>query len=458
MAYLPNSNLERAEMLAALGLASIDELFRDVPQRLRQPRLELPPPLAEADLIEELRRLAGLDRPLSQWDCFLGAGIYSRFIPAIVPATVGRPEFYTAYTPYQAEGSQGYLQTIFEFQSLVAELFDLDVANASMYDGATATAEGALLAVLHTGRRRVLAATTLHPEVLQVLETYTSGRGAELERLPLLEGVVDLEAVEAALALGEAAVVVVAQPNFLGAVEPLVELGELAHRHGALLLVVADPIAAAVLEPPGAAGADLVAGDGQQLGIPPQLGGPTVGLLACRQELVRRMPGRLVGLTTDARGERAFCLTLQTREQHIRRERATSNICTNHALMALAATVYLAKMGEAGLRGVAEISYRRAHWLAQRLDALPGFSLRFPQTQFLWEFTLETPVDASSLVQALSGEGILAGLPLGGFDPGLRQCLLVCVTEMTPPPALERLVQALARVPAAAEATAGAPV
>ncbi|MGH7643731.1 MAG: aminomethyl-transferring glycine dehydrogenase subunit GcvPA [Candidatus Dormibacteria bacterium] len=449
MAYLPNSDSDRAEMLAALSLNSVGELFRDIPARLRDPNLELPPPLAELDLIAEMRRLAGRNQPLSQWDCFLGAGVYSRFIPAIVRATIGRPEFYTAYTPYQAEASQGYLQSIFEFQSMVAELFDLDVANASMYDVATAAAEGALLATLHTGRPRVLAAATLHPEVLAVLETYISGRGAELVRLPCRGGVTDLDALAKALADGEPAVVVVAQPNFLGLLEPVGEVVELAHQAGALALVVADPVAAAVVDPPGALGADLVAADGQQLGIPPQLGGPTVGLLACQDELVRRIPGRLVGLTTDSRGARAFCLTLQTREQHIRRERATSNICTNHALMALAATAYLAKMGEAGLRGVADISYRRAHHLAGRLSQIPGFNLKFPDRDFLWEFVLETPVAADRLAVELSEEGILAGFPLGRVDADLARCLLVCTTEMTPPAAIDRLVTRLSRVESA---------
>ncbi len=457
MAYLPNSDSDRAEMLAALELGSIADLFRDVPPGLRDPKLELPPALSELELIAEMRRLAGRNRALSQWDCFLGAGVYSRFIPAIVRATIGRPEFYTAYTPYQAEASQGYLQSIFEFQSMVAELFDLDVANASMYDVATATAEGALLATLHTGRPRVLAAATLHPEVLAVLETYISGRGAQLVRLPSRDGVVDLEAAEHALSDGEAAVVVVAQPNFLGLLEPVSELVELAHAAGALALVVADPIAAAVVEPPGALGADLVAADGQQLGIPPQLGGPTVGLLACSGELVRRIPGRLVGMTTDSRGGRAYCLTLQTREQHIRRERATSNICTNHALMALAATAYLAKMGEAGLRGIAEISYRRAHHLAGRLSDIPGFRIRFPGGDFLWEFVLETPVDAEALALELASEGILAGYPLGGTDPELSQCLLVCTTELTSPAAMDRLVARLtkAAVPSVPVGAAG---
>jgi len=443
MAYLPNSDADRAQMLAALGLDDQAQLFREIPEHLRAPRLELPPPLSELELSQEMRRLAAANRPLGEWDCFLGAGIYSRFIPAVVAATIGRPEFYTAYTPYQAEASQGYLQTIFEFQSMVAELYDLDVANASMYDAATATAEGALLATLHTGRRRVLAVGSLHPETLAVLRTYISGRGAELVLIPTPTGTADLAAAARLLGQGEAAVVVVPQPNFLGLIEPVAELVDLAHGAGALALVVADPVAAAVLEPPGALGADLAAGDGQQLGIPPQLGGPTVGLLACRQELVRRIPGRLVGMTTDSRGGRAYCLTLQTREQHIRRERATSNICTNHALMALAATAYLAKMGEAGLREVADISYRRAHELASRLAAVPGFRLRYPEQPFLWEFVLEGPQPAELTARQLEQEGILGGHPLGGVAPELANCLLVCATETSSPAAIARYQSAL---------------
>jgi len=448
MAYLPNSDADRAEMLAALGLGSADELFQDVPARLRNPEIKLPAPLSELDLLAEMRRLAGRNRPLSQWDCFLGAGVYSRFVPAVVAATIGRPEFYTAYTPYQAEASQGYLQSIFEFQSLVAELFDLDIANASMYDVATATAEGALLATLHTGRRRILAASTLHPEVMAVLETYTSGRGAELIRLPRRDGVTCVDEVRRAIAAGEPAVVVVPQPNFLGLLEPVRELVDLAHGAGALALVVADPIAATVVEPPGAVGADLAAADGQQLGIPPQLGGPSVGLLAGRQELVRRIPGRLVGMTADAQGRRAYCLTLQTREQHIRRERATSNICTNHALMALAATAYMAKMGEPGMRGVADISYRRAHYLAERLSRISGFGLRYPDRDFLWEFVLQTPRDARGLARELAGEGVLVGYPLGDFDDQMGRCLLVCATEMTSVAAIDRLVTRLGQISA----------
>ena len=443
MAYLPNSARDRQEMLAALGVSSPADLFAEIPAHLQNPRLELPPPLSELELTAEMRRLADANRPLSRWDCFLGGGIYSRFVPAIVRATIGRPEFYTSYTPYQAEASQGYLQTIFEFQSMVAELYDLDVANASMYDGATAVAEGALLAVAHTGRSRILASSALHPETLEVLKTYSSGRGGELELIPTRDGVTDARAAEQLLAARDTAVLIVGQPNFFGLIEPVADLVELAHGAGSLALVMADPLASVVLEPPGAQGADIAAGEGQQLGIPAQLGGPTVGLLACRQDLLRRMPGRLVGMTKDARGGRAYCLTLQTREQHIRRERATSNICTNHALMALAATAYMAKMGEAGMRRVVDISYRRAHDLARRLGAAPGFGVAHPGGDFLWEFVLECPGDAEKWAAKLAERGILAGLPLGRFDHARRSQMLVCVTETTPPAALDRYERAV---------------
>jgi glycine dehydrogenase subunit 1 len=455
MAYLPNSDADRDQMLAALGLDDTAQLFREIPAHLQNPVMELPPPLSELELMQEMKRLAGRNRPLSQWDCFLGAGIYSRFIPSVVAATIGRPEFYTAYTPYQAEASQGYLQTIFEFQSMVAELYDLPVANASMYDVATATAEGALMASAHTGRTRIVASTGLHPEILAVLQTYATGRGAELSLVPVAEGSTDAAAAKRLLAGGDAAVLVVSQPNFFGVIEPVGELVEVAHAAGALCLVVADPIAAAVLEPPGALGADIAAGDGQQLGIPAQLGGPTVGLLACSQELMRRIPGRLVGMTTDNRGGRAYCLTLQTREQHIRRERATSNICTNHALMGLAATTYLGKMGEPGLRKVADISYRRAHELAARLSAVPGFSLKFPSQPFLWEFVLECPLDAEALAAKLAERGILAGYPLGRTDAALSDCLLVCATETSSAAAINRYEQAVGEL-VAQTATVGA--
>ncbi len=435
MAYLPNGADERRQMLEAIGAASVEELFATVPERLRHPQLTLPEPLAEQDLVTELERLAGRNHPLGSLDSFLGAGVYRRYVPAIVRAAIARPEFYTAYTPYQAEASQGTLQTIFEFQSMISELTGMDVANASLYDGATAAAEGVMMAVAQTGRRRVVAAADLHPETLAVIRTYGRGRGVE---------VATTDDVSTSIGAGDACAVV-ALPGFLGTVEELAPVAQAARAVGAISICSADPIACALVAPPGDLGFDITVGDGQPLGVPPSFGGPHLGFMAVRQELMRRMPGRLVGLTHDRHGRRAYALTLQAREQHIRRERATSNICTNHALTALAATVYMARMGGAGMRRVAEISVQRAHALAGRLSALDGFELAEPARPYLWEFALLVPGDADDFARAMRRQGIVAGLPLGRFDPDRREQLLVCCTETSTPASLDRYVEAASR-------------
>jgi glycine dehydrogenase subunit 1 len=437
MGYLPLDDADRRAMLDVVGAASADDLFSSVPAALLNPPLALPPPLGEQELVEELSRLAARNRPLGEVDAFLGAGVYRRFIPAIVRATVARPEFYTAYTPYQAEASQGTLQTIFEFQSMICALTALDVANASMYDGATAAAEALLMAVAHTGRRRVAVSAGVHPEVRRVIDTYARARGVGIDRIELDGGVSDPAAVGARLG-AEHAALLVAQPTFLGTLETLPELAEAAHAAGALAVAHVDPIACAALLPPGEAGFDIAVGEGQPLGIPPSFGGPHVGFMAARQALVRRLPGRLVGMTNDRSGRRAFTLTLQTREQHIRREQATSNICTNHALMALAATVYMAHMGAGGMRAVADLSARRAHHLATGLAGIEGVELAFPDAPFLWEFAVRVPGDAAELAARMRELAIVAGLPLGRVDEGLRDHLLVCCTETTPPAAIDR--------------------
>ena len=435
MAYLPNGADERRQMLEAIGAASVEELFATVPERLRHPQLTLPEPLAEQDLVTELERLAGRNHPLGSLDSFLGAGVYRRYVPAIVRAAIARPEFYTAYTPYQAEASQGTLQTIFEFQSMICELTGMDVANASLYDGATAAAEGVMMAVAQTGRRRVVAAADLHPETLAVIRTYGRGRGVE---------VATTDDVSTSIGAGDACAVV-ALPGFLGTVEELAPVAQAARAVGAISICSADPIACALVAPPGDLGFDITVGDGQPLGVPPSFGGPHLGFMAVRQELMRRMPGRLVGLTHDRHGRRAYALTLQAREQHIRRERATYNICTNHALTALAATVYMARMGGAGMRRVAEISVQRAHALAGRLSALDGFELAEPARPYLWEFALLVPGDAEEFARAMRHQGIVAGLPLGRFDPDRREQLLVCCTETSTPASLNRYVEAASR-------------
>ena len=436
MAYLPNRADERRQMLEVIGASTVEDLFATVPDRLRHHQLDLPAPLAEQDLVAELERLAARNHPLGGLDSFLGAGVYRRYIPAIVRAAVARPEFYTAYTPYQAEASQGTLQTIFEFQSMICALTGLDVANASLYDGATATAEGVMMAVAHTGRNRVIVAADLHPETLAVIRTYARGRGVEV-----------LTSDDAGRTVGaEDACVVVAQPGFFGTVDEIGPAAQAARAAGAVSICCADPIACALLVPPGDLGFDITTGDGQPLGIPPSFGGPHLGFMAVRQELMRRMPGRLVGLARDHDGRRAYALTLQAREQHIRREKATSNICTNHALTALAATVYMARMGAGGLRRVAEVSAQRAHHLAARLSGLDGISLAEPDRPYLWEFALRVPGDARDFAAAMRREGIVAGLPLGPVDSRRADQLLVCCTETTSPASIDRYVAAAARV------------
>ena len=442
MAYLPNTDADRTAMLSVVGAASVAELFGTIPAALRDPVLELPPPLGEQDLVAEVERLAARNHPLSGLDTFLGAGVYRRFIPAIVRGTIGRPEFYTAYTPYQAEASQGTLQTIFEFQSMICALTGMDVANASLYDGATAAAEAMMLAVQATGRDRVAVSGAVHPETLRVLRTFAAGRAVGVDVIAPRGELTSVEDVRAALDERHAGLLV-QQPTFFGTLETLADLAEAAHAVGALALCSADPLACAVLVPPGEAGFDVCVGDGQPLGVPPSFGGPHVGYMAVRQALVRRMPGRLVGITADHAGRRAYTLTLQTREQHIRREHATSNICTNHALIALAATVYMAHMGAGGMRQVATVSAQRAHHLAGKLSAVKGFSVAGP-APFLWEFVLHCPGDAADVAQAMRERGMVAGLPLGRVDPARSEQLLVCCTEMTSPAAIDRFAGALA--------------
>jgi glycine dehydrogenase subunit 1 len=450
MAYLPNHDADRRAMLAVVGAADVSELFDAVPESLLQPALELPPPLAEQDLVAELERLAARNHPLSELDNFLGAGVYRRFIPAIVRGTIGRPEFYTAYTPYQAEASQGTLQTIFEFQSMICALTGLDVANASLYDGATAAAEAMMLAVQATGRDRIAVSGAVHPETLRVLRTFAAGRAVSVDVVATHDDVT-LAADARAVLTDRHAGLLVQQPTFYGTLESLAELADVAHAAGALALCSADPLACSVLLSPGDAGFDVCVGDGQPLGVPASFGGPHVGYMAVRQALVRRMPGRLVGITADHAGRRAYTLTLQTREQHIRREHATSNICTNHALIALAATVYMAHMGAGGMSAVATISAQRAHALADRLADLEGFALA-TTAPFLWEFVLRCPGDAAGIAAQLRTNGIVAGLPLGRVDPARADHLLVCCTEMTAPAAIDRLVAALGGLEVASQA------
>jgi glycine dehydrogenase subunit 1 len=438
LAYGPHTAEDRQRMLAALGMTSVDELFADIPAELRASPLRLDPPEAEQDLMTRLAALAGRNR--TGLASFLGAGAYRHFSPPLVDQLLLRGEWYTAYTPYQPEVSQGTLQSIYEYESLVAELLSLDVVSASHYDGAAATAEGALMTCRATGRGRVLVSHGVHPHYRETLRTYTSGSGLTVEEIPLVAdgpaaGTTDLAALELLLAdvdgAGPVAGVLTAQPNFLGLLEPMAEIGRLAHAAGGLFVAIVEPVSLGVLAPPGSYGADIAAGEGQPLGIALQYGGPYLGILACTDALVRQIPGRLVGMTTDLAGKRAFVMTLQAREQHIRREKAASNICTNQALLALAASIWITALGPHGLRDVAAMGAARAAELERAL-ADAGAS-RLHAGPYLNEFAVRVP-NAPEVHRRLLERGVLGGLVLADTLPGDRDLadgLLVCATEVT---------------------------
>ncbi|MFI5253899.1 MAG: aminomethyl-transferring glycine dehydrogenase subunit GcvPA [Candidatus Limnocylindrales bacterium] len=431
MAYGPHTPEDRAQMLAALGIDSIEPLFADIPLAVRADGLDLPPALPEQALAARMERLAARNRV--DLASFLGAGVYRHYIPAAVDQIILRGEFYTAYTPYQPEVSQGTLQAIYEYQSLLAELTGLDVVSASHYDGAAATAEAALMAVRATRRERVLVSRAVHRHAIETIRTYFAPAGLVLDELPTLaDGTTDLAALEAALGEGTpVAAVIFGQPNAFGLLEAMPEAARLAHGAGALFVAVIEPVSLTVLAPPGEYGADIAAGEGQPLGIAPQYGGPYLGVLACSEALIRQIPGRLVGKTTDLEGRRAFVMTLRAREQDIRRDKAASNICTNQALCALAATVYVATLGPHGLRDVAAGGAAKARRLEAALAA--AGAPRLHSAPYLNEFAVAVP-DAARVHAALLERGVLAGLPLARWfpdDPALRDALLVCATEVT---------------------------
>ena len=449
MVYGPHTPDSRRQMLGALGLDSIEALFDDIPERVHADGLDLPGPLSELELSRELEALAGRNR--IELASFLGAGVYRHHVPAAVDAVLSRGEFYTAYTPYQPEISQGTLQTIYEFQSLVAELMGLPVVSASHYDGAAAMAEAALMTVRATRRERVLVSRAIHRHSIETARTYFEPGTRFVEELPTTDdGTTDLAALEAALADEERPVagVVLGQPNAFGLLEPMAAAAELAHAAGALFVAVVEPVSLSVLAAPGAYGADIAAGEGQPLGIAPGYGGPYLGLLACTSELIRQIPGRLVGRTTDLEGRRAFVMTLRAREQDIRRDRAASNICTNQALCALAATTYLATVGPHGLRDVAAAGAAAARRLEAAL-AEAGFA-RVHAAPYLNEFAVRVP-DASGVHTRLLADGLLAGLPLARWYPDdteLSDALLLATTELTTDDEIARLVAGLQTVTA----------
>ncbi len=435
MPYGPHTPDDRARMLGALGISSVDALFSDIPAALRADRLDLPEPQSELELASALQRLAGRNRV--DLASFLGGGAYRHYTPPIVDQILLRGEWYTAYTPYQPEVSQGTLQSIYEYESLMAELTALDVVSASHYDGAAATAEAALMTCRATRRERVLVSRAVHRHYRETVGTYFRGGELDIDEIPLVPagpsaGMTDLAALERLLGDPDRPVagVIAAQPNFLGLLEDMPEIARLAHAAGALFVAVVEPVSLAVLEPPGVYGADIAAGEGQPLGIPLGYGGPYLGILAATDPLVRQIPGRLVGMTTDTAGKRAFVMTLRAREQDIRREKAASNICTNQALLALAASVYLAAIGPHGLRDVAALGAARAAELEAALGAV-GVA-RMHEGPYLNEFVIRVP-GAPAVHRRLLGHGVLAGLPLAEAepdDPSLADGLLVCATEV----------------------------
>jgi glycine dehydrogenase subunit 1 len=426
--YIGNTPREQREMLATVGAGALEDLLVRVPAKARLSRpLQLPGALAETDLIRHLRALAGQNADADTYACFLGAGSYDHYVPSPINHLISRGEFFTAYTPYQPEASQGTLRTIYEYQTMIAELTGMDVANASIYDGASSLAEAALMAHSVTGRGEIVVARGVHPFYRRVTATYGEGPRLKLRDAPAPDGVLDLDGARK-LVTERTAALVVQTPNFHGCLEDLGAASEIAHASGALLIAVVDPAMLGVLKPPGALGADIVVGEGQGLGVPLSFGGPYLGVFAARDELVRRMPGRLVGATVDRDGARGFVLTLQTREQHIRRAKATSNICTNVALCALMATIYMAIVGKHGLARVGALCAQKAHYAATRFAEVKGVSLRF-SAPFLREFTLRLPKAPERVAARLARERILAGVPLKTFDRGLGDCLLVAVTE-----------------------------
>jgi glycine dehydrogenase subunit 1 len=447
MSYISLSDRDKKEMLARIGVASPDDLFCCIPESIRMKReLRLPPPLSEPELLGFFGAVGRKNRE-NQCLSFLGAGAYRHHIPAVVDYLSSRGEFLSPYTPYQPEVSQGTLQVIFEYQTLVCQLTGMEIANASLYDGASAAAEAVLMAERIKGRPKILVAGSVHPQYKEVIRTYVKNLPIRIEEIaPDAQGQIDLEALGRAVD-DQTSAVVCQSPNFLGVVETLEGAADIAHRHQALFVVlVAEAVSLGILKAPGACGADIVAGEGQSWGIPLSFGGPYLGFMACRQDSIRQFPGRIAGETKDTEGNRGFVLTLSTREQHIRREKATSNICTNQGLNVLAASVYMATLGKNGLRKVAELCYHKAHYAAQEIAKIPGFGL-LSEAPFFNEFVVRCPLPASELNAYLLDEwGIVGGFEVGRVCAGLEDCLMFCVTEMNSREEIDELVEALAEV------------
>jgi glycine dehydrogenase subunit 1 len=425
MAYISNTPADRRKMLDKIGAKNFEEIIADIPEKLRLDRPLNIPAVPEMELLNEIHRLSLENR--RDTICFAGGGVYDHFIPAAVGAIISRPEFMTAYTPYQAEVSQGTLQVIYEFQSHICRLTGMEVANASMYDGATAAAEAIVLCTSLTGRRKVLVSESLNPLYRETIKAYVSPRETELIELPMKDGMTDLSRLEDATDESTACVVI-SQPNFFGLLEEVDRIAEITHKVGARFVMAVDPVVQALLKTPGEIGADVVIGEGQPLGLPMAFGGPLLGFFAAKKELIRSLPGRLAARTKDVDGKPGFVLTLQTREQHIRRDKATSNICTNQALCATAASVYLSLMGKTGLKQTALLSAEKAQKAASQIFAIEGYEPYF-EGPFVREFAVRTPGSAKDIILAMMDRRILPGVNAGRWYKGLDDCLVVALTE-----------------------------
>jgi glycine dehydrogenase subunit 1 len=449
VAYLFDTPEQRKQMLDAIGIQSVDELFRQIPEALQLKReLQLPPPVSELALQQEMEQRLGQITEIPR-GCFLGGGVYDHFIPAVVDEIAGRGEFYTAYTPYQSEASQGTLQAFYEYQTLICQLSGMEVSNASLYEGGTAVSEAVFMAMRITGRhQKVVVAGTLHPEYRQVLETYFSRLSTHIVEIPHTEGVLTANACRAAVD-AETCAIVLQQPNFFGCLEDISELTEIAHSVGALSILNFDAVSPGLLKKPADYGVDIAVAEGQPLGTPLQYGGPLLGIFTCRNEYIRKMPGRLIGRTVDRNGKECFVLNLQAREQHIRRDKATSNICTNQGLLALRTAVFLSVVGPRGLEKMATLSHQKARYAAERLTQIPGVTLRFPGA-FFREFLLQTPRPAAHVLAALAERGFNAGPDLLRFNltsvANGQNCFLVACTEKRTRAEIDALAAALESV------------
>lgn len=443
MKYSPHTDKDKKEMLGAIGASSPEDLFDAVPKEFRLQKLDLPEGLSELELKKLMLEKSGKNYSTQKLDSFLGGGAYEHYIPQAVESLISRGEFLTAYTPYQAEASQGTLQAIYEYQSLICELTGMDVANASMYDGASALAEAVILAVRETGRNRVIFSSSLHPEYRQVIKTYLEGYKIEFVEIPHAGGLFDETALKKE-ANDSTACVIVQNPNFFGCIEKADKIESICHSCGALLIACVNPVSLGLLKAPGEYNADIAVGEGQPLGIPMSFGGPYLGFFAVKEKHMRKMPGRVAGMTKDIEGKRGFVLTMQAREQHIRREKATSNICSNEGLMALAACVHLSLLGKEGIKEVARQNVLKSHYLKDKILKLSGFELMF-DAPFFNEFVVKCGKETDKITGDLLKHGMIGGLPLGRFRADMKNCMLICVTETKSKDDLDRFAELLGK-------------